>query len=359
MAKLEFIDICKKFGKVTALDHIGLVVEDGEFLSILGPSGCGKTTALRVIAGLAKPDHGDVRIGGKIVTNVPPRFRKIGMVFQNYALFPHMSVFANLAFGLKVEKMDKHTIKAKIKEVLATVELSGFEDRYPNQLSGGQQQRVALARALVKNPEILLLDEPLSNLDAKLRQQMRTELKQIQKKLNITAIFVTHDQEEAISMSDRVVVMEKGRVVQVGTPVQIYERPCNSFVADFIGNTNIIRGEITSGDSSFPTLKISDRVSICLNKDFLDHCGKEVTCSIRPDRITIQESSCEPSENQFCAKILSKMYMGQYSSYIVSVSDELNLMIVKQNTREPNFMDTEDSLFIRFDPRDLVVVHEK
>lgn len=359
MAKLEFIDICKKFGKVTALDHIGLVVEDGEFLSILGPSGCGKTTALRVIAGLAKPDHGDVSIGGKIVTNVPPRFRKIGMVFQNYALFPHMSVFANLAFGLKVEKMDKHMIKAKIKEVLATVELSGFEDRYPNQLSGGQQQRVALARALVKNPEILLLDEPLSNLDAKLRQQMRTELKQIQKKLNITAIFVTHDQEEAISMSDRVVVMEKGRVIQVGTPVQIYERPCNSFVADFIGNTNIIRGEITSGDSSVPTLKISDRVSIFLSKDFLDHCGKEVTCSIRPDRITIQESSCEPSENQFCAKILSKMYMGQFSSYIVSVSDELNLMIVKQNTRESNFMDTEGSLFIRFDPRDLVVVHEK
>lgn len=359
MPKLELRDICKTFGNVLALDHVDLEVEEGEFLSLLGPSGCGKTTALRAIAGLLKPDQGDIVINSKIITNVPPRFRSIGMVFQNFALFPHMTVFENLAFGLKVEKMDRKTIQRKVEEVLGTVKLSGFEDRYSHQLSGGQQQRVALARALVKNPELLLMDEPLSNLDAKLRQQMRSEIRLIQKQLGITAIFVTHDQEEAISISDHVVVMQQGKAIQIGTPIQIYENPVNTFVADFIGKTNIIRGEITHRENGKPVMKLSDKVSISLCKNFLEYRGTEVACSIRPDRIQVTESPCEHSENQFPVKILSRIYMGPVSSYMVSVFDEMNLMVVKQNTRDGHVIDEGETFYIQLNPEDLVLVHER
>ncbi|MEM0066581.1 MAG: ABC transporter ATP-binding protein, partial [Sulfolobales archaeon] len=226
---IELVQVSKRFGKVLAVDKVSVEIEKGEFFTFLGPSGCGKTTTLRIIAGLEIPDEGRVIMDGADITYLPPHKRDTAMVFQNYALWPHMTVFENVAYGLKVRKYPKEEIRRKVKEVLELVRLEGLEDRYPTQLSGGQQQRVALARALVVEPKALLLDEPLSNLDAKLRIEMREELKRIQKSLNITAVYVTHDQEEAMVLSDRIAVMNRGRVVQIGSPEELYGRPKTLF----------------------------------------------------------------------------------------------------------------------------------
>jgi len=357
--KLELKNLGKRFGKTVALEDFDLEIKTGEFVSFLGPSGCGKTTALRVIAGLVKPDQGTVRINDQDVTEVPPRFRNLGMVFQNYALFPHMNVFENLAFGLKVEKMDGATIRKKVEEALATVKLSTLKDRFPHQISGGQQQRVALARALVKNPEILLMDEPLSNLDAKLRQQMRNEIRLIQKKLNITAIFVTHDQEEAISMSDRVVIMRQGRIVQVGTPIEIYEEPRDIFVADFIGKTNILEGVIEIGSGGNFSLKLSRQVMVPLDPEFGKYLGQKLSFSVRPDRIGLWENSSGNSEERIPAKILSRTFLGPLSSYNLLVGDELNLNVIRQNIRGSRILEEGEVCAIQLDSKDLVLVHEK
>ena len=257
MVKVSLRNITKRFGKVVAADHITLDIQDGEFFTFLGPSGCGKTTTLRLIAGLEVPDEGRVYFDDVDVTDWPSYRRGVGMVFQNYALWPHMTVFDNVAYGLKIRKVPQSEIKSKVKEVLELVRLEGLENRYPHQLSGGQQQRVALARALVVEPKLLLLDEPLSNLDAKLRIEMREELKELQKRLGITTIYVTHDQEEAMVLSDRIAIMNNGRVEQVGTPQEVYRRPSNLFVATFIGRTSVLEGVVTAiGD--FVEVKISD-----------------------------------------------------------------------------------------------------
>ncbi len=244
MVRIKTVNIVKRFGKFVALRGISLEIRDGEFFTILGPSGCGKTTFLRSIAGFELVDEGKIFFDDEDVTYLPPHKRNTGMVFQNYALWPHMTVYDNIAYGLKVRKVPKEEIDRRVKEVLKMVHLEGMEKRTPHQLSGGQQQRVALARALVINPRVLLLDEPLSNLDAKLRLEMRAELKRLQKQLGITAIYVTHDQEEAMSISDRLAVMDIGVVKQVGTPEDIYNRPSDPFVANFIGQGTFIKGEV-------------------------------------------------------------------------------------------------------------------
>ncbi|MEM4717892.1 MAG: ABC transporter ATP-binding protein [Desulfurococcaceae archaeon] len=240
MARVELRDIVKKFGKVVAVDHVSLKINDGEFFTLLGPSGCGKTTTLRIVAGLEYPDEGDVLIDDKVVTHLHPRDRDIAMVFQNYALYPHMTVYENIAFPLEVRRrqygLSKEEIDKRVKEIASFLGIEELLNRYPNQLSGGQQQRVALARALVRKPRVWLLDEPLSNLDAKLRVLMRGELKKLQKTLGITTIYVTHDQVEAMSMSDKIAVMNKGRVLQVDTPDNLYNKPQDVFVATFIGS---------------------------------------------------------------------------------------------------------------------------
>lgn len=240
MARVELKDIVKKFGKVIAVDHVNLRINDGEFFTLLGPSGCGKTTTLRIVAGLEYPDEGDVVIDDKVVTHLHPRDRDIAMVFQNYALYPHLTVYENIAFPLEVRRkqygLSKEEIDKRVKEIASFLGIEELLNRYPNQLSGGQQQRVALARALVRKPKVWLLDEPLSNLDAKLRVLMRGELKKLQKTLGITTIYVTHDQVEAMSMSDRIAVMNKGKVLQVDTPENLYDRPQDVFVATFIGS---------------------------------------------------------------------------------------------------------------------------
>ncbi|MBR0949086.1 ABC transporter ATP-binding protein [Bradyrhizobium canariense] len=287
-ASIEIAGVSKIYdGGVRAVDTVAMDIRQGEFFSLLGPSGCGKTTTLRMIAGFETPSAGAIRVDGADITHVPAHKRDMGMVFQNYALFPHRTVAENVAFGLRMRGLDKATIAAKVKAALAMVELSGLEERRPAQLSGGQQQRVALARAIVIAPRVLLCDEPLGALDKKLRQQMQFELKQLQKKLGLTLVFVTHDQEEALAMSDRIAVMNGGRVEQVGTPAEIYNQPMTRFVADFIGDTNIFRGERIAPSTGEAALDVGKGLILALPPS-ADMPGIGVlSVALRPERIRL------------------------------------------------------------------------
>ena len=285
---IELKAVTKRFGKVEAVKNLNLAVERGELVSFLGPSGCGKTTTLRMIAGFEIPTKGRIIIQGADVTDIPPNKRNTGMVFQSYALFPHMNVFKNLAYGLKNHKVPKGEIETRVTEALEMLELTGLEERYPRQLSGGQQQRVALARVLVIQPKIMLFDEPLSNLDAKLRLQMRIEIRNLQKKVGITSIFVTHDQEEALTIADRVVVMHNGGIEQVGTPSEIYDAPQTRFMADFIGISNIFEATVVSGKEQFP-LCVSTSRGLQINIGDVGSVSPAETMqiAIRPENMTI------------------------------------------------------------------------
>ncbi len=281
--------ITKRFGDVTAVDAIDLEIADGEFFALLGPSGCGKTTTLRMIAGLDFPTQGSLRIFGEEVGTLPPNKRPVNTVFQNYALFPHMSVVQNVAFGLKMKKVPKAEIGDRVAEAIRLVHLEGMEQRKPDQLSGGQQQRVALARALVNSPKVLLLDEPLGALDLKLRQEMQRELKVLQREVGITFVFVTHDQEEALTMSDRIGVMNEGRLLQIGTPREIYEHPANRFVADFIGQTNLLEGTVEATD--LVCLANGVRVEAPTRRATP---GTAVSVSLRPESATLHRRGNSP-----------------------------------------------------------------
>jgi iron(III) transport system ATP-binding protein len=293
MEKIRILNLSKRYGKVIAADAVNLAVGDKEFFSLLGPSGCGKSTVLRCVAGLEEPTDGDIYIGETRVsstadgTNIPTEIRPIGMVFQNYAVWPHMTVHDNVAYPLKVKKLPKDLIETKLRDALHTVGLERLADRYPSQLSGGEQQRVALARALIKEPEVLLLDEPLSNLDAKLREQMRFELKDLQRRTGIPILYVTHDQSEALAMSDRLAVMNAGRIVQVGSPAEIYTRPVDRFVADFIGLMNFVAGRIVGrrGDDATFDFLGDHRL------DVADRSGLDGDCvvAIRPEDISLSD----------------------------------------------------------------------
>ena len=275
-AAVELKGITKKFGDVTAVDNVDLTIEDGEFFSLLGPSGCGKTTTLRMIAGLEFPTEGSLSIFGEEVGTLAPNKRSVNTVFQNYALFPHLTVLDNVGFGLKMQGVAKKETKERAMEMIELVQLAGLETRKPSQMSGGQQQRVALARALVNQPKVLLLDEPLGALDLKLRQEMQLELKKLQRDVGISFVFVTHDQEEALTMSDRIAVMHEGKLLQVASPEEIYESPANRFVADFIGRTNLLDG--TTSDNE--TVVLSNGTSIRAQNTFPQ--GTKVSISIRP-----------------------------------------------------------------------------
>src|SRR5512137_1565772 len=260
MMNIQLKDMVKRFGALEAVSHVSLDIRDGELFTLLGPSGCGKTTILRLIGGFHKPDSGEIYFGDREVSAIPPYERNIGMVFQNYALWPHMTIFNNVAYGLKLKKLSRQEISDKAMQTLNLVNLKGLEQRYPGQLSGGQQQRVALARALVLNPDVLLLDEPLSNLDAKIRVQVRAEIRKLQKELGITTIYVTHDQEEALTLSDRIAVVNQGKLLEVGTPLDLYEKPENPFVADFIGINNLIPGEVQEMNPTERWMKVETKV---------------------------------------------------------------------------------------------------
>ncbi|NSW91466.1 MAG: ABC transporter ATP-binding protein [Firmicutes bacterium] len=278
---IRLVNISKDYNGTEALKNINLYIRKNEFLTLLGPSGCGKTTTLRIIGGFEQPNTGEVFFEGKNITNLPPYKRKVNTVFQRYALFPHMDVTENIAFGLKIKKMDKKVINRKVGEVLELVNLKGFEKREVDSLSGGQQQRVAIARALVNEPEVLLLDEPLGALDLKLRKDMQVELKRIQKILGITFVYVTHDQEEALSMSDTVVVMKDGTIQQIGTPEMIYNEPKNAFVADFIGESNIVPGKMIKDYLVY----FAGREFECVDTGF--HENEEVDIVVRPEDIKL------------------------------------------------------------------------
>ena len=325
MAKLEIKDVHKSFGKNHVVKGINLSIGDGEFLCLLGPSGCGKTTLLRMIAGLTETDEGQIIINGKDMTDLPPDKRSNGMVFQNYALFPHMTVEQNIAYGLKRHRVPKDETKRRVQAGLEMVRMEGLGKRYPRELSGGQQQRVALARALVMNPDLLLLDEPLSNLDAKLRKEMRLEIRNIQKKLNVTTIFVTHDQEEALTMADTIAIMNGGVVEQLGSPLEMYEHPNTQFVASFIGGTNLIEGEVVTSEGNAVTVRCGKTMLRGLTNNTLTP-GQKVITSQRPERLRLHANG-ETGGNCVARKITTRVYLGASIRFVVEDEEGRNIIV--------------------------------
>ncbi len=331
--KIAIRGVVKRFGAVTAVDRAELDVADGELFTLLGPSGCGKTTLLRLLAGFYQPDAGEIRFGERVVSGLAPYERNIGMVFQNYALWPHMTVAGNVGYGLRLRKLTASAVAERVRGGLAKVNLGGLESRYPGQLSGGQQQRVALARALVLNPDILLLDEPLSNLDAKIRVQVRAEIRKLQQELGITTIYVTHDQEEALSLSDRVAVMKDGRVLQVGVPRELYERPRTRFVADFVGTNNLLPGRVRErrGERLFVETALGLLEAI-------PHAAAAITdrcvLAIRPENVAIQGGlDASPNgANSVGGRVAFSSYLGNTLRYDVETGPGL---VLKADVRDP------------------------
>ncbi len=331
-----------------AVHDTSLDIEPGSFVTLLGPSGCGKTTTLRMIAGFESPDEGEIYLGGEPINALTPNKRDTAMVFQSYALLPHYNIFDNVAYGLKLRKMDKETIKTKVTHILGLVGLEGMEARMTNQLSGGQQQRVALARALVLEPGVLLFDEPLSNLDAKLRVTMRTEIRRIQQEAGITAVYVTHDQSEAMAISDKIIIMEKGVVAQMGTPQEIYYHPKSEFVADFIGEANFLRGELITKKGKDGVARINGmKVEV---KDVGDFSfGDPCTLVLRPESAVIADKGQLP-----CDVILS-CFMGSYQNYHVMVGDTM-VKITDFNPKNKKVYEVGDRAYVAFDPQNVHVL---
>ena len=331
--------ITKRYDKVVAVDNVTFDVEQGELLTLLGPSGCGKTTTMRAIAGLEKIQSGEIYLGERLVSSVSrevhvtPEKRDVGMVFQSYAIWPHMNVFENVAYPLRYRKVEKSEMRRRVREVLQLVEMDAFEDRLATRLSGGQQQRVALARAIVMQPSVLLLDEPLSNLDAKLRGQMRTEIKRLQQRTGLTTIYVTHDQAEAMSLSDRLIVMNRGVIEQVGSPGEVYERPQSEFVADFVGAINFIRGEIVGANPSQSMVYVStgsERLACTVDGNRCPASGERVLLVIRPEKITVTAPDIHPQGrveeetflvNKVNAQVEMNTYYGDHRELNVTTKD--------------------------------------
>jgi spermidine/putrescine transport system ATP-binding protein len=328
---VELEDVIKRFGEVVAVDNVSLQIQDGEFFSLLGPSGCGKTTTLRMIAGFETPTEGEVYIQGQPMGLTPPFQRNANMVFQNYALFPHMTVAQNIAFGPQMKKVPRDEIQRRVEEALELVRLSGFGSRRPHQLSGGQQQRIALARALINRPSVLLLDEPLGSLDLKLRKEMQIELKNLQERVGITFVYVTHDQEEALTMSDRIAVMSEGLVLQIGTPTEIYERPSCRFVADFIGESNFLAGAIQGIGAETVSVLVDGALSIkALRRRPLEQ-GKVLTVAIRPEKIRLHRELPAEGDNVFPGTVENVVYVGTDTHYIVRLADATTIKVREQN----------------------------
>jgi len=326
---IEIQGVTKRFGAVTAVDRVDLTVADGELFTLLGPSGCGKTSLLRLLAGFYQPDTGTIRFGDRVVNGLPPYERRIGMVFQNYALWPHMTVADNIGYGLRLRKLPPPELQARLAEGLRKVNLIGFEARYPGQLSGGQQQRVALARALVLNPDILLLDEPLSNLDAKIRIQVRAEIRRLQQELRITTIYVTHDQEEALSLSDRVAVMRDGHVLQVGPPKELYERPRTRFVADFVGTNNLVPGDVQGGGGR-GDLVVSTALG-SLRAVASGAVSGRCVLAVRPENVALGAPAAGEG-NRVDGRVSLVSYLGNTLRYDVQTASGL---VLKADIRDP------------------------
>ena len=342
---IEFRNIKKSFGEKCVLDDVSLSIKQGEFVTILGPSGCGKTTLLRILAGFGSADSGDVLINGENITDVPPHLRPVNTVFQRYALFPHLDVYENIAFGLKLQKTPVDEIDTKVRKVLKMVSMTDYEDRDVESLSGGQQQRVAIARAIVNQPKVLLLDEPLAALDLKMRKDMQIELKEMHRKLGITFVYVTHDQEEALTLSDTIVVMNEGKIQQIGTPTDIYNEPQNSFVADFIGESNILNGKMIKDKM----VEFVGHEFECVDEGFGENV--EVDVVVRPEDIYIMNRT---EGSQLTAKVKSCTFKGVHYEMFVETDKGYELMIQDYNAFEP---DSEVGLIIK--PADIQVMYKE
>jgi spermidine/putrescine transport system ATP-binding protein len=353
----------KNFGNFQVLKDINLDIKAGEFFSLLGPSGCGKTTLLRIIAGFEYPDEGLVYLDGKSIINTPSNKRPVNTIFQTYALFPHLTVFENIAFSLRLKKISNSVIKSRVDEYLNLVHLYAHKRKYPAQLSGGQKQRVAIARALINEPSVLLLDEPLSALDAKLRQTLLIDLDDIHDEIGITFIYVTHDQQESLSVSDRIAVMKDGKILQIGTPSEIYESPSDTFVANFIGETNLMEGVVreVTGDEALVDVEKIGTISICTD-DKPVVAGDEVKLTIRPEKIKISHSKPDTNSgkiNLIEGKVDEVIYTGFLSKYFISIDKKFTFKVFKQHIKY--FMDEEpikwkDNIYIWWDVNDEFVV---
>jgi spermidine/putrescine transport system ATP-binding protein len=344
--EVRLVDVVKKFGDAVAVDHIDLEVRDGEFFSLLGPSGCGKTTTLRMIGGFEQPTSGLIELQGQDVTWLPPYQRNVNTVFQSYALFPHLTIFENVAFGLRRRRVKDSEIKSRVSEMLGLVELPGFERRKPTQISGGQAQRVALARALINRPAVLLLDEPLGALDLKLRKQMQVELKRIQQEVGITFIYVTHDQEEAMTMSDRIAVMNKGKYEQLGDPETLYERPTTRFVAGFLGVSNLLGGMCQGTDDGKGIIKLRDDTVVHAPAAAV-YGRTSVDVGVRPEKIRIHrdDDPTPAGHNHLAGTVADASYMGVSTQYIVETTSGARVMVYEQNITRT----TKEELWARGD----------
>lgn len=356
---VQLVDIVKSFKDQNAVDNISAKVERGEFLTLLGPSGCGKTTTLRMIAGFEEPTSGRIMLDGVDVSKKNPYERDVNTVFQNYALFPHMNVFNNIAFGLKIKKVPKAEIKEKVTRALGLVQLEGYENRFVSQLSGGQKQRIAIARAIVNSPKVLLLDEPLGALDLKLRKQMQFELKHLQRKLGITFIYVTHDQEEALTMSDRIAVMNKGRIEQIGLPDEIYERPRTKFVADFIGETNIFEGTLKSkeGEKAVVELKNNSIAKVQDGENSISkiQVGEPIAFAIRPERIKLSYEK-EEDINVLKCSLKERIFVGAINKTVVTLDNGREIVINEPAASTLPIESERQQLYISWNMKDGVVI---
>ena len=356
---IQIENVTKKFGDFTAIDHLNLDIYKNEFFSLLGPSGCGKTTLLRMLAGFEKVTEGRILLDGEDISEIPPHLRPINMMFQSYALFPHMTVEKNIAFGLKQDNLPPNEINQRVEEMLELVELSDFAKRKPNQLSGGQSQRVALARSLAKRPKLLLLDEPLGALDKRLREQTQFELMDIQEKLEVTFVIVTHDQEEAMTVSSRIGVMDSGNLIQVATPTEIYEAPVNKDVADFIGDVNILRG-IYKGQNDVGTqLHSDDSDSIVFaTQEVGASTGDEMWFAIRPEKLEISKKKPENQHNILKGLIEDIAYGGSFSTYHVRLDSGRILKAIRANRvrTEEHHLTWEDEVYLHWEPHSAVVL---
>lgn len=356
MTELEIVSLVKRFGDFAAVNGVSLKVEPGNLVALLGPSGCGKTTTLRMVAGLEQPTEGDIRFDGESIVQMPPHRRNIGMVFQRYVLFPHMSVEGNVGFGLRMRGVPRAEVRRRVAEVLEIVQLTGFEKRFPSQLSGGQQQRVAIARTVVTDPVIMLMDEPLSNLDAKLREEMRTFITSLQRRLGITTLFVTHDQVEAIELADRIGVMFAGEIVQFGAPAEIFNKPRSPRIADFMGATNLLQGELGAASTGSTLFRTGAGEFQAFQSSPGPH-GARWQATIRPEHLEIAEATTDPQTlhpNRFRAHITEAIYYGGLVSYKVATNGTV-LTVRDRSTRQ--FPQGEE-IIVHFDPSHLWILPE-
>jgi iron(III) transport system ATP-binding protein len=356
---LKIVGVTKRFGDLVAVNRVSLEIEKGEFFTLLGPSGCGKTTLLRSVAGFNRPEEGEIYFDEKKMKNIPPHKRDVGMVFQNYAVFPHLAVYDNVTYGLKAKKTAAQEIGPRALKAIEMVRLKGLEKRLPSQLSGGQLQRVAIARALVVEPEVLLMDEPLSNLDAKLRIETRSEIRALQQKLKITTIYVTHDQEEALAISDRIAVMDFGKIQQVGRPWEIYTDPANRFVAEFIGTTNFFEGEMVS-ENEDSTLVSVKGVELAIPKQE-ESKGSRISFAIRPEAFrTLEDTETSLTKGFFSLKgrISSVEYLGTLTKYEIELAEGVILKVNSYDIEPDRIKQRGETIEFGYDPKRVLIYED-